>query len=139
MAPAARKLVAIGHQCLVGVAVSPERLGYRKPVLLADRNGAVSIWETFGVRLGDPLPPDPAHRDVVGIVALPAAGDGIAVVTASRADCNLRVWEPLRGSVALVPLDIRPRCLLGAGNVLMIGHDDGLLALSLASDHNERR
>ncbi|MER5334124.1 hypothetical protein [Micromonospora sp. NPDC002717] len=139
MAPDSRKLVAIGHQRLIGVAVSPERLGYRKPVLLADRNGAVSIWETFGVRLGDPLPPDLAHRDVVGIVALPAAGDGIAVVTASRADRNLRVWEPLRGSVALVPLDIRPRCLLSAGDVLMIGHDDGLLALSLASGLIEGR
>jgi hypothetical protein len=39
----------------------PRQLGYRQPVLLADRNGTVSMWETFGVRLSDPLPPDPAH------------------------------------------------------------------------------
>jgi WD40 repeat protein len=133
MAPDTRKLAAVGHRRLIGAAVSPQHLGYRKPILLGDRNGTVSMWETFGVRLNDPLPPDPAHRDVVGIVALPAAGDGIAVVTASREDRNLRVWEPLRGSVALVPLDIRPRCLLNADDVVLIGHDDGLLAISLAS------
>jgi hypothetical protein len=52
-------------------------------------------------------------------------------VTASRADCNLRVWEPLHGSVALLPLSVRPRCLLNVGDALVIGHDDGLLALSL--------
>src|SRR5262249_8994563 len=34
MAPDSRKLVAVGHQCLVGAAVSPARLGYRRPVLL---------------------------------------------------------------------------------------------------------
>jgi hypothetical protein len=133
MAPDPRKLAAIGHQRLIGVAVSPEQLGYRNPVLLADRSGTVSMWETFGVRLGDPLPPDPAHREIVGIVALTTAGDGIAVVTASRADRSLRVWEPMRGSVALVPLDARPRCLLDAGDAVLIGHDDGILALSLGT------
>lgn len=40
--------------------------------------------ETFGLRLSDRLPPDPAqHHEVVGIAVLPAAGGGIAVVTAS--------------------------------------------------------
>ena len=27
--------------------------GYRRPVLLADRNGTVSMWETFSTRLSD--------------------------------------------------------------------------------------
>lgn len=63
---------------------------------------------------------------------LPGAGDGITVVTASRADRNLRIWEPQRGSAALLPLSIRPRCLLTAGDALVIGHD-GLLALSLTT------
>ena len=49
-----------------------------------------------------------------------------------EADCNLRIWEPLRGSATLLPLGIRPRCLLKAGDALVIGHDDGLLSLSLA-------
>ena len=44
------------------------------------------MWETFGIRLSDPLPRDPAHREVTGTVVLPGAGDGITVVTASRAD-----------------------------------------------------
>jgi hypothetical protein len=131
MAPGAGKLAAAGHRRITGAGVSPKRLGYRRPVLLADRNGTVSMWETFGIRLSDPLSADPAHREVIGIAVLPGTGDGITVVTASRADCNLRVWEPLRGSVALLPLSVRPRCLLNAGDALVIGHDDGLLALSL--------
>lgn len=127
----ARKLAAVGHRHIVGVAVSPERRGHRRPVLLADRDGLVSMWETFGVRLSDPLPPDPAHREVVGITVLPAADAGIAVATASRADRSLRIWEPLGGSTALVPLDVIPRCLFNVGDALLIGHDDGLLALTL--------
>jgi hypothetical protein len=89
------------------------------------------MWETFGIRLSDPLPPDPAHREVTGIAVLPGTGDGITVVTASRADCNLRIWEPQHGSAALLPLSVRPRCLLNAGDALVIGHDNGLLTLSL--------
>ena len=75
-------------------AYHPDDWGYRRPVLLADRNGTVSMWETFGIRVSDPLPRDPAHREVTGTVVLPGAGDGITVVTASRADSNLRIWEP---------------------------------------------
>jgi hypothetical protein len=128
---AARKLAAVGHRRIAAVAVSPERRGHRRPVLLADRDGLVSRWETFGVRLSDPLPPDPAHREVVGITVLPAADAGISVATASRADRNLRIWEPLGGITAHVPLDVIPRCLLNVGDALLMGHDDGILALSL--------
>jgi hypothetical protein len=131
MAPDERKLLVLGHQRIIGVAVSPERLGHRRPILLADRDGRVSMWETFGVRLGDPLPPDPAHDEVVGVAALPAPDGGIVVATASRASRNLRLWQPLEGAVALVPLDVRPRCLLGAGDTVVIGHDGGLLTMSL--------
>jgi hypothetical protein len=60
------------------------------------------MWETFGTRLSDPLPPDPAHREITG-------------------------------TAGLLPLSIRPRCLLTAGDALVIGHDDGLLALSLTT------
>ena len=65
------------------------------------------------------------------------AGGGIAVVTASRADCSLRVWELLRGSATLVPLSIRPRCLLKVSDALVIGHDEGVLALSLVTGLSE--
>ena len=58
------------------------------------------MWETFGIRLSDPLPRDPAHREVTGTAVLPGAGDGITVVTASRADSNLRIWDP-RAAVSL--------------------------------------
>jgi WD40 repeat protein len=131
MAPDHGKLAAAGHQHIIAAAVSPRRLGYRRPVLLADRNGTVSMWETFGVRLGDPLPPDPAHREVTAIAVLRGPGDGITVLTASRADSNLRAWQPLNGSATLMPLNVRPRCLLTADDTLIIGHDDGLLALFL--------
>jgi hypothetical protein len=47
----------------------------------------------------DPLPPDPAHYDVVAI----AASAGL-VVTAGRASRNLRIWQPLLGKVSLVRL-----------------------------------
>ena len=134
MAPGVGKLAAAGHRHITGASASPRRLGHRQPVLLADRNGTVSMWETFGIRLSDPLPPDPAHREVTGIAVLPGAGNGITVVTASRADCNLRIWEPQRGSVALLPLSVRPRFLLNASDALLIGHDDGLTAISLTID-----
>lgn len=130
MAPEAGRLEAAGHRSLVGVAVPPGDLAYRKPILLADRDGTVSLWETFGVRLNDPLPRDPAYDEVVGIVALPAP-DGFTVVTASRSAPGLRVWNPQVGGVAVVPLDVRPRCLAAAGETVLIGHDEGLLALSL--------
>jgi hypothetical protein len=132
MAPQ-RKLAAAGHRRIAAAAASPAGLGRRKPVLLADRNGTVSTWETFGVRLSDPLLPDPAHREVIGIAVLPAVGGGIAVATASQADRNLRIWEPLRGATTLVPLDVQPHCLLTVGDALLIGHDEGTLALSLTS------
>ena len=40
-----------------------------RTILLADRDGTVSMWVPFGVRLSDPLPPDPAHYDVVAVAA----------------------------------------------------------------------
>jgi len=130
-APGIGQLAAVGHRRITTAAVSPRRMGYRRPLLLADRNGTVSMWETFGVRLGDPLPPDPAHRDITAIAALPGPGDGITVVTASHADSSLRAWLPASGSATLMSLDVRPRCLIAVDDILIVGHDDGLLALSI--------
>jgi hypothetical protein len=132
--PGIGQLAAAGHSRVIAVAVSPPRMGHRRPVVLADRNGTVSMWETFGVRLSDPLPPDPAHREVVAVAVLSGPGDGITVVTASHADSSLRAWQPVDGSAAILPLDARPRALLAVGDTLIIGHDEGLLALSLAAD-----
>ncbi len=131
MAPDPAKLAAAGHQHITAAAVSPRRLGHRRPILLADRNGTVSMWETFGVRLGDPLPPDPANNEVTGIAVLEGPGAAIIVVASSRASGTLRVWEPLLGTATLLPLTVRPRCVLNVGGTLLIGHDGGLLALSL--------
>jgi hypothetical protein len=130
MAPGSAGLAATGHEHIIGAVVAPRRLGHRAPVLLADRNGTVSMWETFGVRLTDPLPPDPQHRDVIGIAALPFERR-IAVVTVSRADRTLRIWDPVRGSARLVPLDVHPRCVAAVGHTIAIGHDDGLLAVDI--------
>lgn len=58
-------------------------------------------------------------------------------MTASHADGNLRIWDPQRGSTALLPLSIRPRCLLTAGDALIIGHEDEILALSLTTSTAE--
>jgi hypothetical protein len=49
-------------------------------------------------------------------------------------DCTLRLWDPLYDNTALVPLDVQPRCLHNTGSTLLIGHDGGLLALSLPRD-----
>ncbi|RZT77231.1 hypothetical protein EV382_0377 [Micromonospora violae] len=130
MVPDSASLAAIGHEHIVGAVVAPRRLGHRAPVLLADRNGTVSMWETFGVRLNEPLPPDPHHRDVVGIAALPF-DRSIAVVTVSSTDRTLRIWEVARGSASLVPLDVHPRCVTVVGQTIVIGHDAGLLAIDI--------
>ena len=68
------------------------------------------------------------------MVAVPWLDGGTAVATASRADGTLRVWLRASGAVSLIPLGVRPRCLLVAGQVLLIGHDDGLVALTLTPD-----
>jgi hypothetical protein len=129
MAPAAEKLAAAGHEHLIAVAVAHRVEGHKFPVLLADRNGTVTRWETFGVRLGDPLPPDPAHDDVVGIATV-----GGLVVTASAANRNLRLWRPDTGGTRLVSLDVTPRCLLGYGSRVAVGHDKGVLSLAVRAE-----
>jgi hypothetical protein len=94
MAPDPRKLTTIGHSNIVGAAAAPRPIGQHRPLLLADRSGLVSMWMTFGIRLNDPLPPDPNHRDVVAIAVAPGDGDDFTVVTASRADRNLPPLAP---------------------------------------------
>jgi hypothetical protein len=117
MAPALDRLHANGHSRIV--AVCPGTDGPRT-ILLADRDGTVSMWVPFGVRLSDPLPPDPAHYDVVAI----AASAGL-VVTAGRASRNLRIWQPLSGRVSLVPLAFAPEWLTFRDTTLIAGHADG--------------
>jgi hypothetical protein len=56
MAPAPDRLHANGHSRIVAVCPGTGR-AFRNPILLADRDGTVSMWEPFGVRLSDPLPP----------------------------------------------------------------------------------
>ena len=125
MAPKPENLGANGHSAIVAVCPGTG-LGYRDPVVLADRNGTVTLWETFGIRLTDPLPPDPRHRDVFAVTA----SDGL-VVTASRADANLRIWEPFSGMVSLVPLESAPQWINFTGEILTVGLADGPVSFSV--------
>jgi hypothetical protein len=79
MAPTPDRLHAIGHSRIIAVGPVSD-LGLRT-ILLADRDGTVSMWVPFGVRLSDPLPPDPAHYDVVAV----AASVGLVVTAGARA------------------------------------------------------
>src|SRR5262249_37338069 len=108
-------------------------LGFRNPILLADRDGTVSMWEPVGVRLSDPLPPDPAHYEVVAV----AASTGL-VVTAGRASRNLRIWQPLSGKVSLVPLAFAPEWLTFTGTALTAGHADGAVSFSVGAEGGPR-
>ena len=125
MAPKPEYLHANGHRHIVAVCPATS-LSYRKPILLADRNGTVSMWETFGVRLGDPLPPDPRHREVFAIAA--SAG---FVVTASLADANLKIWQPLSNIFSLVPLESAPQWLTFTGYTLTVGLTTGPVSFSV--------
>jgi hypothetical protein len=129
MAPDPRKLAAIGHRSIVAAAASPGLVGGHRPLLLADRNGLVSMWHTFGVRLIDPLPADPNHTDVIGMVTLTADDDDLTVVTASHTNRNLRLWRPSRGAATFIWPDIAPSCILHANAVIVVGHEHGLTAL----------
>ncbi|HEX6683029.1 MAG TPA: WD40 repeat domain-containing protein [Candidatus Limnocylindrales bacterium] len=120
MAPTPRNLRANGHSRIVAVAPGID-LGFRKPIVLADSDGTVSIWEPFGVRLSDPLPPDPAHHH--GVVAVAASGG--FVVTAGHASGNLRIWQPMSGKVSLIPLPFAPEWLEFRGLTLTAGHAGG--------------
>jgi WD40 repeat protein len=131
MAPDARKLAVVGHRNIIGAAAAAHPIGRDRPILLADRNGLVSMWKTYGIRLNDPLPPDPNHRDVVGITAMPTEADEFTVVTASHTNRNLRLWRPSRDTLAFVDLDVEPLCLLHAGEILVVGHDRGLIGLTV--------
>jgi hypothetical protein len=93
---------------------------------MADRDGTISMWETFGVRLGDPLSPDPQHREVFAIAA--SAG---FVVTASLADANLRIWQPLSSIVSLVPLASAPQWLRFTGYTLTVDLTTGPVSFSV--------
>ena len=87
----------------------------------------------FGVRLSDPLPPDPAHYDVVAV----AASAGL-VVTAGRASRNLRIWQPLSGKVSLVPLAFAPEWLTFTGTTLTAGNADGVVSFSVGAEGGPR-
>jgi hypothetical protein len=132
MAPAPDRLHANGHSRIVAVCPGHD-LGFRTPILLADRDGTVSMWEPFGVRLSDPLPPDPAHYDVVAV----AASAGL-VVTAGRASRNLRIWQPLLGKVSLVRLGFAPEWLTFTGTTLTAGHTDGAISFSVGVEAGPR-
>jgi hypothetical protein len=101
-------------------------LGFSSSILFADRDGTVSMREPFGVRLIDPLLPDPAHYDVVAV----AASAGL-VVTAGRASRNLRIWQPSSGGVSLVPLALVPEWLTFTGTTLTTGNVDGAVGFSV--------
>jgi hypothetical protein len=132
MGPTPEGLAALGHDRLIGVAVVP---GSIMTVALADRDGTLSVWETNGVRRGDPLPPDPGHGAVVAVALLsPPAGPVVA--TASAAGRSVRLWEPAEDATRLVPLAHEPACLLALDDMLFVGHDQGVSAfvVSEASD-----
>ena len=129
MAPAPDRLHASGHSRIVAVGTD---LGFRT-ILLADHDGTVSMWEPFGVRLSDPLPPDPAHYDVVAV----ATSAGL-VVTAGRASRNLRIWQPLSGKVSLVPLVFAPEWLTFTGTTITAGHADGAVSFSVGAEGGAR-
>jgi WD40 repeat protein len=133
MAPAEEKLAAAGHEQVAMVAAAPGSMGSRSPILLGDRNGAVSLWETFGVRLTDPLRPEGDHENVaMAALALP---DGrLVAATASAATAggaSLRLWDLTTGGVQVTPLDVVPRCLTAIGSQLAVGHDTGVLMVSI--------
>ncbi|EXG82887.1 WD40 repeat domain-containing protein [Cryptosporangium arvum] len=125
MAPPATRLAALGHESLVDVTGAPGG------ILLADAGGLVSLWTTFGVRLGDPLPPDPGHTGVVAVAAVTTTAGPLVVATASAADATLRLWTPSTGGVTLVDLDAPPRALHATGPLLLVATDTGVLALTL--------
>jgi hypothetical protein len=128
MAPAPDRLHANGHSRIVAVCSSTGN-----PILLADRDGTVSMWAPFGVRLSDPLPPDPAHYDVVAV----AASAGL-VVTIGRASRNLRIWQPSSGKVSLVPLAFAPEWLTFTGTILTVGNADGAVSFSVGAEGGPR-
>jgi hypothetical protein len=123
------KLETVGHRDLAGAAASPDPFFWRRFTVLADRDGTLSRWQPYNTRL-DHLPADPTHGPLVGVVVLTGPGNTPVVVTADRT--RLRVWYPERGAVGTVSLDVRPRCLLAAGDTVVVGHDTGLIALTIA-------
>jgi hypothetical protein len=125
MAPAPDRLHANGHSRIVAVCLGTD-LGFSNPILFADRDGTLSMWEASGVRLSDPLLPDPAHYDVVAV----AASAGL-VVTAGRASRNLRIWQPSSGKVSSVPLAFAPEWLTFTGTTLTAGNADGAVSFSV--------
>jgi len=104
-----------------------------RTILLADRDGTVSMWVPFGVRLSDPLPPDPAHYDVVAVAA-----SAELVVTAGGATRNLRIWQPSSGKASLVPLAFAPDWLTFTGTTLTAGNADGVVSFSVGAEGGPR-
>jgi hypothetical protein len=130
--PTEKALAKVGYEHLVAAAPAAPPAGRPMPVLLADRDGTVSVWGTVGVRFGDPLPADPEHRPVLAVASLELPGGRTVVATlAGGATPGLRLWEPVTGGARSVALDVNPRALAVVGDRLAVGHDAGLLALAV--------
>ncbi|WP_162468046.1 hypothetical protein [Streptomyces adustus] len=98
----------------------------------ADGLGAVMLWDpATGAPVGDGLPSSTGTVGPPLLAAATAHGGRTVLVTGTRHDHRLRVWEPQAGDVRHIILDVSLTCLATAGTELIVGHDRGVLRLPL--------
>ncbi|WP_232248672.1 WD40 repeat domain-containing protein [Streptacidiphilus rugosus] len=101
-----------------------------------DRRGVIVLWDpATGTPVGESLPPDAPGSPLTAMAAVPLPGPlpgrRTVLATGSKAGRSLRVWEPATGLVQHLALDVAVTCLAAAGSELIVGHDRGVLSLSL--------
>ncbi|MFD9093316.1 hypothetical protein [Streptomyces collinus] len=125
----ARALAEADHRvAAVEAVLTPDR----SLLATADNLGVVMLWDPVtGAPVGDGLPGSTGTAGPPLVTAATPHGGRTALVTGIRHGHRLRVWEPETGAVRHVALDVSLTCLATAGADLIVGHDRGVLSLSL--------
>ncbi|WP_405719892.1 hypothetical protein OG607_06410 [Streptomyces sp. NBC_01537] len=125
-----RALEDFRHRVAV-VAAAP--VHGRTLLATGDRNGAVILWDpATGDPVGDGLPTDTAGNPLTAMTAATLHGGRTVLVTGSNQGRSLRVWEPESGTVQHIALDVAVTCVAAADSDVLVGHDSGVLCLSLS-------
>jgi WD40 repeat protein len=97
-----------------------------------DRNGVVFLWDpATGAPVGDGLSTDTTGGPLTAMTAATLNGGRAVLVTGSNQGRSIRVWEPETGTVQHIALDVAVTCLAAADTHVLVGHDSGVLGLSL--------
>ncbi|MGW3109603.1 WD40 repeat domain-containing protein [Streptomyces sp. NPDC001100] len=107
----------------------------RTVLATGDNRGVIVLWDpATGAPIGGGLPFSTGTAGLPLITATTLHDGRTVVVTGTHHGHRLRIWEPETSAVDHVALDVALTCLATAGPDLFVGHDRGVLRLSLTRE-----